>query len=456
MNILFRNNAVSTLASGALITDTTIVVQPGEGSRFPNPGPGQYFIITVQNGAAFEIMHCTARSNDVMTVVRAREGTVAQPWAAGSSVTMRITAGCFEAFAQQVNTLNAELANRALLNHTHTTAEVVGLDAELANRAALTGATFTGPVVVPNATADGHAVNRVTGDGRYARLTGATFTGDLSISRSDPVLLLNKTASGQVVRVIGALNGAWRWGIELGQWSPETGSNAGSDFVIVRYNDSGEGLGIPLAINRATGAVTLEAPLTLPASNPTDANHATRKAYVDELVDAAGKWEKVVDVAVTNSTVIDVTGFSLQNYRMATLLLVGAQVSSASTGAIVLQVYRNGALVNTGYNYVRHTAVASTHGVSTHNTSGHVINFDGIDVNPILIKNYITQTASNREPVIMTRSLHVSYGGYNSMVIHRVNGRVTAGSGWVNGFRISAPVEFQNNVGRVIVLGLKP
>jgi hypothetical protein len=228
--------------------------------------------------------------------------------------------------------------------------------------------------VVPNATADGHALNRVTADGRYALLTGATFTGAV----------------------------------------------------------------------------------TLPASDPTDANHAARKAYVDQLVAAAGVWEKVVDVAVTNSAVIDVTGFSLQDYRMATLLLVGAQASSASGGGVVLQVYRNSSLVNSGYNYVRFTAVASTYGVSTHSASGHVINFDGVDVQPIFMENLITQTASNREVVIMSRSLHVPTGNYNSIVIHHVHGRITAGSGWVNGFRISAPVAFQNNVGRVIVLGLKP
>lgn len=40
-----------------------------------------------------------------------------------------------------------------------------------ANYAALAGATFTGSVTVPNASADGHAVNRITGDGRYLQAT---------------------------------------------------------------------------------------------------------------------------------------------------------------------------------------------------------------------------------------------------------------------------------------------
>lgn len=100
MTLIFENNAVSTLAVTALLADVTLQVQPGHGSRFPTPAPGESFFVTVQNGTLFEIMRCTARSGDVLTVIRAEDGTAAQTWNTGSSVDMRVNAGVLETFAQ--------------------------------------------------------------------------------------------------------------------------------------------------------------------------------------------------------------------------------------------------------------------------------------------------------------------------------------------------------------------
>lgn len=46
------------------------------------------------------------------------------------------------------------------------------------------------------------------------------------------------------------------WQIELGDATHETGGNAGSNFVVRRYNDSGSPIDAPLSINRATGVVS--------------------------------------------------------------------------------------------------------------------------------------------------------------------------------------------------------
>jgi hypothetical protein len=396
MSILFRNNAVSTLASGAHITDTAIVVKPGEGSRFPNPGPGQYFIITVQNGAAFEIMHCTARSNDMMTVVRAREGTLAQPWAADSSVTMRITAGCLNALAQQEQ-VDAELANRALL-------------------------------------------------------TGATFSGDVTVAKATPGLILNKTASGQAALVLGRTAGSNRWAVELGDAGTEGGGNAGSNLVVRRYDNSGTQLGAPVVINRASGAMTLEAPLTLPASDPSNPNHATRKGYVD----AGDVWVRLADAAVTNSTIIDLTGFSLQDYRQITVMLLGARLSSASSSNMAGRLFRNGSLVTTGYFFVRETAASTTMTIATDNNGSQLgLTLNGVNNNPLMIALGIVQPQSAGDVLIHA---HVQYrdNANGDISNFRASCFVNGGTGWTNGFRIIAPVAFQNNVGRVVVLGLKP
>jgi hypothetical protein len=60
--------------------------------------------------------------------------------------------------------------------------------------------------------------------------------------------------------------GSPRWALILGDAGAETGSNAGSDFSLARYNDAG-GLiaGAPIAVSRSTGGVTMSNGLTISA-----------------------------------------------------------------------------------------------------------------------------------------------------------------------------------------------
>jgi Chaperone of endosialidase len=93
---LFANNAQSTVASLVGVADTTVQVASGEGSLFPTPAGGDYFRVTLTQAgdeSSWEILTCTARSGDVLTVTRAQEGTAAATWAVGSKVELRLTAG---------------------------------------------------------------------------------------------------------------------------------------------------------------------------------------------------------------------------------------------------------------------------------------------------------------------------------------------------------------------------
>jgi hypothetical protein len=296
----------------------------------------------------------------------------------------------------------------------------------------------------------------VTYDGTNFRLASSwtppfptTFDADLTIAKADPALILNKAASGQIARVFGRTAGSNRWAVELGDTTAEGGGNAGSNLVIRRYDNSGAVLGAPVVINRASGAVTLEAPLTLPSSNPTDADHATRKAYVD----AGDRWVTLVDSAITNSSTIDVTGFSLQNYRMVQMRLLGAQLSSSQgSGSTTMQVYRGGSLVTTGYEWQRLTGSGTvTVGANT-NDASVTLTYNGITTAPVFMTIDITQSNSGNNVVLYANVFYNITGG---TVINIVAGRAASGSGWTDGFRITPPATFQNNVGRVVVLGLK-
>lgn len=93
----------------------------------------------------------------------------------------------------------------------------------------------------------------------------ANFTGDLTISKASPVLSINASSGDPVVSIDGAAgqikSTRYRTGTSL-RWltganaTAESGSNAGSDFVIQRYNDAGAGLGAALTITRSTGTAT--------------------------------------------------------------------------------------------------------------------------------------------------------------------------------------------------------
>ena len=101
--LIYTNNAVSSLAGPISSTVTSIVLQAGTGAEYPNPSPGQYFTITMipaSSGIPGEIMYCTARSGDTLTVLRGQEGTSPTAYAAGDNVSCQVTAGGLGTFAQ--------------------------------------------------------------------------------------------------------------------------------------------------------------------------------------------------------------------------------------------------------------------------------------------------------------------------------------------------------------------
>jgi hypothetical protein len=99
---LFTNNPSSLLASGITNVSSTLALTPGTGTLFPSPGAGQIAVVTVEDVSGnIEIMWCTSRSADSLTVTRAQEGTTALTFASGSRVELRVTAGTLAGFLQK-------------------------------------------------------------------------------------------------------------------------------------------------------------------------------------------------------------------------------------------------------------------------------------------------------------------------------------------------------------------
>lgn len=105
---LFANNATTTLSSPITNVDLTITV--ADGSAMPSPAAGQYFLVTIEVGAAREVIAITSRSGNSLTVLaggRGQEGTAASPWGAGATVAVRVTKNTLQRFARHEDLLDS-------------------------------------------------------------------------------------------------------------------------------------------------------------------------------------------------------------------------------------------------------------------------------------------------------------------------------------------------------------
>lgn len=102
---LYANNANATLSASITNVQTTLYLTTGEGAKFPNPVSGtQFFRIAVTSASSpdtvLEIMYCTARVGDTLTVIRGQEGTTASGWSVLDLVANVATAGTYQQFVQ--------------------------------------------------------------------------------------------------------------------------------------------------------------------------------------------------------------------------------------------------------------------------------------------------------------------------------------------------------------------
>lgn len=103
--------------------------------------------------------------------------------------------------------------------------------------------------------------------------SGDTMVGNLTIDKSSPVIILNKALLG-LAALLGQQAGSPRWAMYLGDDSNETGGAAGSDFVLLNYDDAGALLGQVLVGVRASGLLKVKA-------DPVEPLGIATKKYVD-------------------------------------------------------------------------------------------------------------------------------------------------------------------------------
>lgn len=90
-----KNNAESALASAITAAATSLTLITGDGAKFP----ASNFHISIDD----EILLCSSRAGDVLTVTRAQESTAATAHAAGAIVALNVTAGIITQLQEAVD-----------------------------------------------------------------------------------------------------------------------------------------------------------------------------------------------------------------------------------------------------------------------------------------------------------------------------------------------------------------
>lgn len=101
-DLLFTNNASSLLKTSISRTDTTIELATGFGIRFPAPSGSQYFLATLEDDQGnFEVVRCTGRISDLLTVLRGQDNTVAKAFTHSTTrIELRLTAAVMNELVQ--------------------------------------------------------------------------------------------------------------------------------------------------------------------------------------------------------------------------------------------------------------------------------------------------------------------------------------------------------------------
>jgi hypothetical protein len=162
------------------------------------------------------------------------------------------------------------------------------------SRAAVASPSLTGVPTAPTASTGTNTAQLATtafvtaaaatlGSG-YLPLAGGTLSGSLYVVNSSPALILNNNVGGYIA-IHGQIGGSTRWQVILSNGTAESGANAGSNFGIARFDDSGSYLDTPLFIARSTGVVSFVSSPTVPT--PTTGDNTTKvstTAFVQNIV----------------------------------------------------------------------------------------------------------------------------------------------------------------------------
>ena len=257
MAVLYTNNATTTLAAAITTSSTTLALSTGTGVLFPNPSSPDYFYVTLTNtGGTLEIVKCTSRATDTLTVVRAQEGTAAFAYSLGDKVELRVTA------AGLANKLDKDTGGTVAGPLTVSGALVAGSTLAVTGATTLSGTLNAGASTLASASVTG---NETIG-GTLAVSGAATMSSTLGVTG---VLTASGGVTGNVTgNLTGNITGNATVSGTLGVAGALTAS-AGAIITSGLSVDSFSGTGLASAtdVNTGTSTTKVVTPASLSGSN---------------------------------------------------------------------------------------------------------------------------------------------------------------------------------------------
>jgi len=179
---IFTNNAISTLASPLGLSDTSMSIAPGTGSRWPAIVAPDFAFSTLEDAAGnIEIIKITAHAagSTAFTIERAQQDTTARAYSIGDLVEMRLTRAEMTAWEADIDNLEATRARHA--GQAYTGAH----DFSGASGVTLPAATSIGPVSGAEiATLDG-VTSSIQGQINAANSARSSGDADLEARKAD-------------------------------------------------------------------------------------------------------------------------------------------------------------------------------------------------------------------------------------------------------------------------------
>jgi hypothetical protein len=129
--------------------------------------------------------------------------------------------------------------------------------------------------------------------------------------------------------------GLQRWGLYSNNVS-ESGSNAGSNFVVRRYNDAGTLLGTPISITRSTGQTTISEGLTLSGSELRSFKAST-STLSSLTVDSSNGAAYTGTVFVCSGSSVTIDASVDNGFNLSVIQSTATQTTISVTGGLTIR-----------------------------------------------------------------------------------------------------------------------
>ncbi len=215
MGAVVSNNAWGTLAIPITAEATQVLLSSGQGDRFPSAveGVSWFFFTIVDTQNHIEIVKCTRRMGDTLTVSRGSDNTLARAFPAGSRAEVRPCAALFDdKVSQDTMQRNLDELKRYATQSLGEAVQRLEEKIKEAEGRSLSRTDFAKKEAEMTKNTGDNFLTKKDAESKYLKLTGGTLTGKLTISGSaenQDFLLVNKGSIRVNDGGFGATGDAW-------------------------------------------------------------------------------------------------------------------------------------------------------------------------------------------------------------------------------------------------------